>query len=262
MPLEWQRGLPTAASRPSRRPTRAREGTAPSGDDNPDQIIMTAVLVTHYHGRRAAALENEHLRVTVLAEGGHIAEVLDKRTGINPLWTPPWPSIEPSTYDAERHRNTYGAGSDAKLLAAIMGHNLCLDIFGGPSAEEAAAGLSPHGEGSIVAYEVTSVDTELRAEAHFPLSHLHFERRLQLRDRAIAIRDTIENLDACDRPIAWTQHVTLGPPFLEPGHTQFRLPATQSRVFEGRFGAADYLVPAADFDWPAAPHIAGGSVDL
>jgi hypothetical protein len=41
-----------------------------------------------YRGRRAASIENTHLRVTVLVEGGHIAEVVDKRTGINPLWTP------------------------------------------------------------------------------------------------------------------------------------------------------------------------------
>ena len=36
----------------------------------------------------------------------------------------------------------YGGGADGRLLAGIMGHNLCLDIFGGPSAEEAAAGLT------------------------------------------------------------------------------------------------------------------------
>ena len=214
-----------------------------------------------YRGRRAVTIENQLLRVTVLIGGGHIAEVYEKSADINPLWTPPWTSIDPAEFDRLQPAD-YGDGDDNKLLAALMGHNLCLDIFGGPSEEERAAGLTPHGEGSMVAYDVTSVDKELRAEAHFPLSHLHFERRLQLRDRSISIRETIENLDACDRPIAWTQHVTLGPPFLEPGHTQFRLPATQSRVFEERFGAADYLVPGADFDWPAAPHIAGGSVDL
>jgi len=38
-----------------------------------------------YHGRRAASIENESVRVTVLAEGGHIAEVFDKQTGVNPL---------------------------------------------------------------------------------------------------------------------------------------------------------------------------------
>ena len=56
-----------------------------------------------YRDRRAAAIENADLRVTVLEEGGHIAELFDKRTDLNPLWTPPWPSIEPSTFDPSVH---------------------------------------------------------------------------------------------------------------------------------------------------------------
>jgi hypothetical protein len=52
---------------------------------------------SQFNGRRAATIENAHVRVTVLEEGGHIAEICDKRTGVNPLWLPPWPSIEPST---------------------------------------------------------------------------------------------------------------------------------------------------------------------
>ena len=46
-----------------------------------------------YRDRRAAVIENADLRVTVLEEGGHIAEIFDKRAGVNPLWTPSWPSI-------------------------------------------------------------------------------------------------------------------------------------------------------------------------
>src|SRR3954453_16731505 len=99
--------------------------------------------LVRYRGRRAAMLENSELRVTVLEAGGHIAEILDKASGLNPLWTPPWRSIEPSLYDRVTH-TAYGGGVDAKLLAGIMGQNLCLDTFGGPSDEEAAAGLPVH----------------------------------------------------------------------------------------------------------------------
>jgi hypothetical protein len=56
--------------------------------------------------------------------------------------------------------------------------------------------------------------------------------------------------------------VTLGPPFLEKGLTEFRLSATRSKVFETAFGGDDYLRPAAEFDWPFAPSAAGGRVDL
>lgn len=215
---------------------------------------------SRYRGRRSASVENEHLRVTVLCEGGHIAEILDKETGINPLWTPPWDSIEPSTFDATA--NEYGPGSDGKLLAGIMGHNLCLDIFGGPSDEEAAAGITAHGEGSVAPYEVEAAGASLQLRACFPLAKLRFERTLELRGRTIHIRETVENLTPMDRPIAWTQHVSLGPPFLEKGSTQFRVTATRSKVFEAAFGTADYLRAGAEFDWPMAPGIHGGFVDL
>ena len=109
-----------------------------------------------YRGRRAAILENDSLRVTVLREGGHIAEIFDKQTGVNPLWTPPWPSIEPSSYDPTRHP-VYGGGIDARLLAGIMGHNLCLDVFGVPSDEEFAAGIGVHGESSVAAYDLSLI---------------------------------------------------------------------------------------------------------
>ncbi len=198
-----------------------------------------------YRGRRAAILENDALRVTILREGGHVAEIFDKKSGINPLWTPPWPTIEPSTYDPARHPE-YGNGIDARLLAGIMGHNLCLDLFGVPSDAEFAAGIGVHGEGSVVTYHFN--DNAFRAG--MPLAGLNFERRIELHDRAVRIVERVTNLNSTDRPIAWTQHVTLGPPFLERGVTQFRASATRSKVFESRFGNDDYMTPAAEFDWP------------
>ena len=52
-----------------------------------------------YRGRRAHQIENEWLRVVMTVEGGHIAEITHRMTGINPLWAPPWPTMEPSKWD-------------------------------------------------------------------------------------------------------------------------------------------------------------------
>ncbi len=224
-------------------------------------LWVSTVPTTIFRGRLAAAIENDHLRVTVLQEGGHIAEIFDKSTGVSPLWIPPWPSIEPSSYDPSKHPE-YGADSEAKLLGGIMGHNLCLDFFGGPSAEEAAAGLTVHGEGSVVPYEITERDGILISKAHFPLAQLHFERSIELRDRGLKIRESVQNLAAWDRPIGWTQHVTLGPPFVEKGITQLRASVTRSKVSEIDFGADMHLKQGAEFDWPMAPLSAGGVADL
>src|SRR5438874_10680486 len=152
-----------------------------------------------YRGRRAHRIETPDPRLTVLVEGGHIAEIADKRSGINPLWTPPWPSIEPSTYDRTKHPE-YGADAESKLLAGIMGHNVCLDLFGGPSEAEAAAGLTVHGEGSVAGYEITSGDREITSRASLPIAQLRFERRLRLRpgSRMVAISETVENVSGLD----------------------------------------------------------------
>jgi hypothetical protein len=214
-----------------------------------------------YRGRRAAIIENDALRVTVLEEGGHIAEIVDKRSGVNPLWTPPWRSIEPSTYRPARHPE-FGAGADAPLLAGIMGHNLCADIFGGPSAEEAEAGLTAHGEASIARYQFEVDATTMTLQAELPAAQLRVEREVTLRDRAITFLERIENLAACDRPIGWTEHVTLGPPFLERGATEFRASASRSKVFEHHVGGTDDLAAGAVFDWPLAPRRDGGTTDL
>jgi hypothetical protein len=218
-------------------------------------------MVALYRNRRAASIENGHLRVTVLEGGGHIAEIFDKASGVNPLWTPVWPSIEPASFGL-KHQQAYGSGADGKLLAGLMGHNLCLDIFGGPSADEAAAGLTAHGEASVAMYDIERTDGELVMRASLPLAQLQIERRLTLVDRAVRIREVVESLSSCDRPVGWTQHVTLGPPFLEKGVTEFRASATRSKVFETVFGNADYLRLGAEFDWPMAPRMDGGSVDL
>jgi hypothetical protein len=214
-----------------------------------------------YRSRRAATIENAQLRVTVLEEGGHIAEIFDKASGVNPLWTPPWPTMEPSAF-GPADAVTYGSGSDARLLAGIMGHNLCLDIFGPPSDDEAQAGLSAHGEGSVAPYELIAGRDSLVARAHFPIAGLQFERRIDLGAGVVAIREILKNVTNSDRAIGWTQHVTLGPPFLERGATEFRSSATRSKVFESTFGADDYLMPGAEFDWPMAPRLNGGTADL
>jgi len=204
------------------------------------------------------------LRVTVLVEGGHIAEILDKRSSVNPLWRPPWPSLEPSAYDRTKHPE-YGADAESKLLAGIMGHNLCMDIFGEPTEAEAAAGLTVHGEASVVPYTIQAGEAELLARAELPNAQLRLERRLQLSPGASVLRftETVENVSATDRPIGWTEHVTLGPPFLEKGSTQFRASATHSKVFESDFSQGKgYMRIGAEFAWPYVPHKDGGAVDL
>ena len=107
--------------------------------------------------------------------------------------------------------------------------------------------MTVHGEGSVVRYEVSA---GFRAgspqRAQFPIAQMRFERQIRFGgERAIEIRETLENLSAADRPIAWTQHATLGPPFLERGRTEFRASATRSQSVRRRLSASPARIRSA-----------------
>ena len=124
------------------------------------------------------SIENDDVRVTVLEEGGHIAEILDKRSGNQPAVDAAVAIDRAVDLCVRRASRIRRPAAEAALLAGIMGHNLCLDIFGGPSAEEAAAGLTAHGEASIVRYDI-DVDRDshsIAMQARLPLAQLQSRR--------------------------------------------------------------------------------------
>lgn len=214
-----------------------------------------------YLGRKAHSLENDALRLTVTEEGGHLAEVFSKAAGVNPLWVPNWTTGEPSNFGPEQQR-IFGTGVEGKLLYGILGHNLCLDLFGGPSAAEFAAGMTAHGEASILPYDVEERDGSLVCSLHMPLAQLRVQRILTLQGSDVHVHESVENLAAFDRPLAWTQHVTLSPPFLDPKTTEFRMTGDRAATIENEMGAPNYLALGETFDWPNAPLAGEGTIDL
>jgi hypothetical protein len=210
-------------------------------------VLAAACLAQTFQGRKAWRLEGEQLRVTVLPGGGHIAElVLKGGREVNPLWVPPWPSIEPGAYSREKHRGVYGADSEAATLASIMGHNVCFDYWGAPSPSEFNAGLSYHGEVSTLEWKrLSGGAAELTYRADLPHSRTSLHRTVRLRGPVVYFEETVENHTALDRPFGWVQHVTFGPPFLHPRHSFFDASGTRAERRLGR--------EMQDFQWPAAP---------
>jgi hypothetical protein len=215
-----------------------------------------------FRNRRVAEIENDELRLAVTQEGGHVAEILHKSSGINPLWVSEWPSIEPSEY-SEQCYPEYGTG-EAHLVSGMLGHILCLDLFGTPTQEESAAGIPVHGEAAVAPYEISGSPNHLTLRTGLPKAQLSFERTLRLApDGVVGFQETVENCSDTDRPIGWTQHVTLGAPLLERGKTQFLLSATRSKVYEAEFNNGLCMQqPAAEFEWPRCPKRDGGIDDL
>ena len=72
-----------------------------------------------------------------------------------------------------------------------MGHNLCLDLFGPPSTEEAAAGLTVHGEASIANFDIQSSGLQLTQKARLSLAGLQVERQIVLEGTSVRVTETV-----------------------------------------------------------------------
>jgi hypothetical protein len=232
-----------------------------------------ACTKTKWNGREAYKLSNDLVQMVTLPGGGHIAEFqFLESTGLpvlSPLWVPPWKSIEPEQYRAEKHAQLYGPVNEGKLLSGIAGHNICLDYFGPPSEEEAAQGLSTHGEAPSAQWRKTKLrataqEVSLTLAVPLPVAGLRFSRELRLRrgESVAYFKETVANEKKADHFFHWTQHVTLGPPFLGRGTSRIAIPATRGRTHATGYGDLDLLTAGRNFHWPFAPARTGGSIDL
>lgn len=218
-----------------------------------------------FNNRKGWAMENDVLSMFVMAGGGHIAQIkLHDRPEINPLWEPPWQTLEPWQYK-KQDKAKYGA----KLLACISGHNLCLGAFGDPSPEEARAGLGGHGEAPVTRWrlvkkKISTSGVSMTCACELPIAQMKFERTLSLRkgSHVAVIKEKTTNLARKDQPFTMCQHVTFGPPFLERGVTVFDMNAVKAQTFPGRFGEKQRLKQNASFQWPFAPGANGKKIDI
>lgn len=220
-----------------------------------------------YLGRSAWELGNGVINVVVLEGGGHVASLtLDAKPDVNPLWTPPWSTIEPWRY---RKADDKGQWGDSPLLASIHGHLLCLHYFGDPSADEKELGADGHGEAGVSRWKqlersVTPRHARLRISAELPNAGLRVVRSVTIRpdSRIVEFSEEIENLLWRDTPFTFAEHVSLGAPFVQPGTTIFDIPCDAAHTFPTKFSDDQRLVTDAEFDWPLAPGADGGRVDL
>ena len=173
------------------------------------------VRVARFENRAAWRIDGAHLRVTVLQTGGHIAEIVLKESGVNPLWIQSRPTIETDQYVAAEHQKLYDDGPGARLMSGIMGHSLCFPFWGDPSPAEYAAGMTYHGETGISRWtQLGGAKGALTLVAELPESRTRFTRSIRLAEQVVWFEETAENESAWDRPVGWCEHVTLGPPFL------------------------------------------------
>jgi len=206
-----------------------------------------------FEGHPAVTLTNDKLEVLVLKQGASVASVVlrDDASKRNPLWDP-----------ARMAREVNGRSN----FSTGTGQFLCVDGFGGTSAEERAAGLPGHGEAHLVEWDLHASAGKLSMSASLPLTQEAITRVMTLRpgENVVIYETTLESLLAFDRPVLWAEHATIGSPFLAPEVTVVDFPAIRSktRPHEGQGRVPYRLASDVEFTWPNAPTVDGKQVNL
>lgn len=139
------------------------------------------------------------------------------------------------------------------------GHFLCVDGFGPVSKEEAAAGLSGHGEANKLPWTVTeSSGNAVSFKVALPLVQETLTRKVSVRpnEQVVLVESAIESQLPFDRIMLWAEHATIGAPFLELGKTIVDASSTrcQTKPFTESKARGPRTFPnAVNFDWPNVP---------
>jgi len=210
------------------------------------------------YNRPVLLVANDKLEVAVVKQGGSMLRILIQGDSqrLSPFGNPEMVTQVPD---------------NRKLQGPMVGHFVCVDGFGSPSAEERAAGLAMHGEAylqpwKLVASEKQGAATTVKFTANLPLLQETFTRAFQMVDgeSVIYVDSELESLVAFDRPANWGEHPFLYPPFLERQNTVVDMSGTRARTrsYPGNSAQRSPLVQAQDFTWPLAPAADGTPVDL
>jgi hypothetical protein len=197
-------------------------------------LTQSTAAQTIIKERQSLVLEGERARVIVDLAGGSIASFHLQRDGLNPLqWEEPGDQTSPRP----------------------IGHFLCLDRWGAPSAEEQKNGMPFHGEAARVIWQ--TMQAPVRAQgmvratmaATLPLAGLKVKREITLSvsNAFFVVREEVTNTNKLGRIFNMVQHPTIGPPFLDE---QTMVDANAGRGFMQSSPLPNPEDPAVD--WPEA----------
>ena len=225
------------------------------------------VNAEQWKNRSALRLTNGMMDAVLLQGGGHIAELrLAEAHGptINLLWCAPWPTADPGNPGFNSLAERYGADPAGPFLAGYTGHALCLDIFGPPSREEGARGVSLHGEAAALAWHLEPTARGCEGRVELPVAQIDFQRSVSLAEEAavLFVEERVEHHGDSPREIHWVQHLSLGPPLIAPGVSSIHACLERAVTWPLGYEGHELLRDDAVFEWPYAPTLDGSALDL
>jgi galactose mutarotase-like enzyme len=216
-----------------------------------------------YRGYRCLTLENELLRVMVVADKGtDIYEFLYKPRDVEFLWRSPLglrspPLYPPSTpRPAGPHLDYYEGGWQEMFPNC------------GTASSHQGAEVGQHGEVLLLpwTYSVTKdspQEIEVKFEVRTVRTPFHLVKHLSLTsgNPALTIRESVTNVGGQEVDFTWGHHPALGTPFLEEGCT-VSVPACSIRTMPSFTAPTSRLKPEQLSSWPNAIGCDGSEVDL
>jgi hypothetical protein len=212
-------------------------------------------------GHRAVVLENELLRIAVLAsKGTDVVEFLHKPTDTDFMWR------APGDRSAEDLAATRGPNPAGAFLDLYLGgwHEMAPAFAGG---ELLGASVSAGGELTAVPWKASLVrDDPECVEVSFSVTlrraPLRFEKRLRLEagSPSLAVEEEAVNLGGEPVRFNWGHHAVLGPAFIGPD-CRIECPGG-TVVSAGPEGPGGALEPGTEGEWPFVEDRSGDRLDL
>ena len=213
-----------------------------------------------YKGLRTVTMENDLLRISVLADKGtDIFEFLYKPLDVDFMWRSPWGVRNPATFVATSHHNV-----SSFLDFYEGGWQDCMPTGGNP-CEYKGLPFGAHGETPTIPWEYRIIeDTPERVAIRFWVrtyrTPFYVEKELALeRGKAVlAVQERVVNEGRVTMDLMWGQHPALGAPFLDDSCV-IHLPGAQVHCHN--------LTPNTRFvegvhEWPLVPGRNGETIDL
>src|SRR5579872_376489 len=219
---------------------------------------LSVVKDASVYNRPVLLVGNEKLEIAIVKQGGSMLRIQlqGDPQGISPFGNP---ELVP------------GVPDNRKLNGPMVGHFVCVDGFGPPSKEEAAAGLAMHCEAYLQPWKLVSAEKQagvatVKFTVDLPKFEETFARSLQMVDgeNVIYIDSELTSGTAFDRTANWGEHPFLYPFFVERGNTVVDVSGARSRTrtYPPNSRPGTLLQQSQDFNWPGAPGAGGSAFDM
>lgn len=216
-----------------------------------------------YRGLKTVVLENDRLRILVLADkGADIYSFVDKRTDTDFMWRTPWGvrdprKFVPSTGSAQGMWLDYYEGG----WQTVVPHGGYPDTVYG-------AEMGLHGDVNNMPWDAQVVeDSSERVSVRFRARGVRMPvfvekiMTLEVGSSVLQLRKSVTNEGEQDIEIVWLEHIAIGPPFLSEA-CRLYLPECRILTHPEEFVSTQKLALGVETDWPFSRSATGDELDF